>query len=346
MHHLVVHRQLAAAIGDDQDPHAATTVGKDVVQLVPEPTLVDHGQTLLDVTRLGHGDNATVVTDVQHAVLLEDRTQHVLHHHRGRGMRDEARLLVQLLREQIDAQVAVLARLARNRDADDLARTALQDQQIPDADVVARDGDGVGWSAALHHPHVLPHGARGTMRMMMVVIVEVDLLAHGAAVMMRMQQPIRGLLDPVTERVVVPVVVVVAHLGSRLFRNLYGRVVDVDGGAWRMMVVLLVDEVVLKLFRWRSLNSVTILALGHVDLRFGPMGSRVMTIDPDVRLRVVMSMMGLAVNLDVRLRVVVSMMGLSVDLDVRFRVVVVMPMRSAMLVMASVHPSANCSHLA
>lgn len=54
---------------------------------------------------------------------------------------DLARLLVQLLGEEVDAQVAVLARGGRGRDADHLARVALQHQDIADPDVVAGDCD-------------------------------------------------------------------------------------------------------------------------------------------------------------------------------------------------------------
>jgi len=99
---------------------------------------------MLDVTRLSHGYNVAVVVDVENAVLLEDRAKHVLHDDRGRRVRDEARLLVQLLGEEVDTEVAVLAGLGRDGDADDLARTTLEDQEIADADVVAGKGDGVG----------------------------------------------------------------------------------------------------------------------------------------------------------------------------------------------------------
>jgi len=50
---------------------------------------------------------------------------------------------VQLLGEEVNTEVTVLASLRRGGDADDLARAALQDQEIANADVVARDSDGV-----------------------------------------------------------------------------------------------------------------------------------------------------------------------------------------------------------
>lgn len=59
-------------------------------------------------------------------------------------MRDNARLLMKLLGEEVDTKVAVLAGLSRGGDADDLARPVLEDHQVTNADVVARDGEGRG----------------------------------------------------------------------------------------------------------------------------------------------------------------------------------------------------------
>jgi len=71
---------------------------------------------------------------------------------------------VQLLGEEVNTEVAVLASLSRGGDADDLARAALQDQQVADPDVVAGDGDGVGnhgagGSAALSRGFLTGSGA-------------------------------------------------------------------------------------------------------------------------------------------------------------------------------------------
>lgn len=84
------------------------------------------------------------ILQVKNTVLLHDGTAHGLHDDAGGGIVDLARLLVQLLGEQVDAQVAVLAGRGGGRDADDLARVALQHQDVADADVVARDRDCVG----------------------------------------------------------------------------------------------------------------------------------------------------------------------------------------------------------
>ena len=144
MHNLVVNRQLTAVIIDDKHTHAATAIIKRVTETVVQPRLIKHRQALLDITRLSHGDDTAIITNVEDTVLLKDGTEHVLHNDRRGGVRDERRLLMELLGEEIDTQVAVLARLGRGRDADDLARAALEDDQIANADVVAGDGDGVG----------------------------------------------------------------------------------------------------------------------------------------------------------------------------------------------------------
>lgn len=51
---------------------------------------------------------------------------------------------MQLLGEEIDTQVAVLTSGGGGGDADDLARTTLEDQEITEADVVRWNGDSVG----------------------------------------------------------------------------------------------------------------------------------------------------------------------------------------------------------
>ena len=144
MDDLVVNSHLSAIVVDDEDADAATAVVEGLGETLEKVALVNDGQTLLDITSLGHGDNATVLADVKNTVLLEDRTKHVLDND-GRGrVGDEAGLLMELLGEEVNTEVAVLASLGGGGDADDLARAALKDQEIANADVVAGDGDGVG----------------------------------------------------------------------------------------------------------------------------------------------------------------------------------------------------------
>jgi hypothetical protein len=71
---LVVDSHLHTIVIDDEDADAATAVVERLCQAGDETALVKDGKALLDITRLGHGDNATVLTDVENTVLLEDRT--------------------------------------------------------------------------------------------------------------------------------------------------------------------------------------------------------------------------------------------------------------------------------
>lgn len=144
MNDLVVDGHLAAIVVDDEDTDGATAVVEALGETAKEAALVEDGEALLDITGLGHGDDTAIVTDVEDTVLLEDRAEHVLDNNGRAGVADEGRLLVQLLGEEVNTEVTVLTGLSRGGDADDLARTALQDQQVADPDVVAGDGNSVG----------------------------------------------------------------------------------------------------------------------------------------------------------------------------------------------------------
>jgi hypothetical protein len=143
---LVVNSHLHTIIVDDEDADAASAIVERLCQAGEESALIEDRKTLLDIAGLGHSNNATVLTDVENTVLLEDRTQHVLDNDRGGRVGDEAGLLMKLLGEEVDTEVTVLTSLRRGGDADDLAGAALEDQEITDADVVARDGNGAGGS--------------------------------------------------------------------------------------------------------------------------------------------------------------------------------------------------------
>jgi hypothetical protein len=143
---LVVDSHLETIVVDDEDADTASAVVERLCETVEESRLVKDGKALLDITRLGHGNNATILTDVKNAVLLEDRAEHVLDNDGRSRVGDEGRLLMELLGEQVNTEVTVLSSLGGGGDANDLARASLQDQEVADADVVARDGDGVGGS--------------------------------------------------------------------------------------------------------------------------------------------------------------------------------------------------------
>jgi len=90
MDDLVVNGQLETIIVDDEDADAATAVVEGLGKTGREPALVKDGKTLLDIASLGHGNDAAILADVEHAILLEDRAKHVLDND-GRGrVGDEA----------------------------------------------------------------------------------------------------------------------------------------------------------------------------------------------------------------------------------------------------------------
>ena len=125
MDDLVIDGKLATFITDDKNSDATTSIVEVLGETGEEAALVQNGKALLNITCLGHGDDATVITDVQDTVLLENRTEHVLDNDRGRRVGNKRGLFIQLLGEEVNTKIAVLASLGRGGDADDLARTAL-----------------------------------------------------------------------------------------------------------------------------------------------------------------------------------------------------------------------------
>jgi hypothetical protein len=140
---LVVDSHLEAVVVDDEDADAASAIVEGLCQAREKAALVENGKTLLDIASLGHGDDATILADVENTVLLEDRTKHVLDNDGRSRVGDEAGLLMELLGKEVDTEITVLAGLGRGGDANNLARAALEDQEIANANVVAGDGDGV-----------------------------------------------------------------------------------------------------------------------------------------------------------------------------------------------------------
>ena len=286
---LVVDSKLTSAVVDDHNPHTAPTVSKGVIQLVPEGTLVNDGQGLNDVAGLGHGNNAAVV-DVENAILLEDGPEHGLHIDRGGRVAHEAGLFLQLLGEEINPQIAVLAGLSRSRDTDDLARTALEHNEVANTNMVGGDRHGAGSDASgtLNEAIVLAG------RLLAVTLDNSHLFTLVATAMDRMQEAVGGTLDAATEGVVAAFVVVVAHSGFFLVVNfLFGFdvhvfsgcaafVFDVVGGAFAMLVVRSLRGSTLVLYVVGWIGTATILALGDVELGLALRAS--LAFDVDVNL--------------------------------------------------------------
>jgi len=99
---LVVNSELISTIVDDEDANAATTVIERLGEAVEQVALVNDREALLDITSLSHGNDTAVITDVEDTILLEDWTQHVLYNNRWGWVGDEARLLMELLGEQVN----------------------------------------------------------------------------------------------------------------------------------------------------------------------------------------------------------------------------------------------------
>jgi len=129
---------------DDKNADAATTIVERLCQAGEKTALVKDRKTLLNIASIGHGNDGTVLTDVKNTVLLEDRAEHVLDNDGWLRVGDEARLLVELFGEEVNTEITVLSGLGRGGNPDDLARATLKNQEIANADVVARNGDSVG----------------------------------------------------------------------------------------------------------------------------------------------------------------------------------------------------------
>jgi hypothetical protein len=78
---------------------------------------------------------------------------------------------VQLLGEEVNSQVPVLASGRGGGNADDLARAALKDQQIANADVVGGDGDSVGRSGRVARRRVGASTIYGDINLLSVMVV-------------------------------------------------------------------------------------------------------------------------------------------------------------------------------
>lgn len=265
---LVVDDELAATVVDDEGTDGAVAVVERALDLAKEAVVVDDRQALLDVAGLGHADEQAVVADVEDAVLLEDGAEHALHVDGRLRVGVEAGLLLQLLGEEVDAQVAVLAGVGGEADADDLAGAALQDDEVADADEVAGDGDGVearhvaaGFDVAdLIAACVTGAGGAGDFFDDFLAAV-VDYFSSDGAVVVgvtvrvvgvgeRVEDLVGGAFNTTAEAVVVALVVVVAHITlglvelDALFLNYLGGrsatlVFDVVGAAGAATVVSL-----------------------------------------------------------------------------------------------------------
>lgn len=199
---LHVNSEFAAVVVEDESTDAATTRLESGAKTRPQVGLVNNGQALLDIASLGHGNDATTLK-VKHTVLLEDGAEHSLDNHAGSGVGDKGGLFVQLAGKEVNTEIAVLAGGRRGRDANDLARASLQHQEVTNADVVARNGDGVGKVLAGFGGAATGRRSRAIADLYVNVLLMVPTGVNDA---------VSKLVHAVAEGVVVTVFVVVTHL--------------------------------------------------------------------------------------------------------------------------------------
>lgn len=186
---LHVDSHLATVVADDEDTNAAAAGLESLLEAVPQAALVNDGEALLDITGLGHGDNGAIL-HVKNAVLLEHGAEHGLDDDARGRVGDERGLLMQLLGEEVNTEVTVLASGSRGGDADDLARAALEDEDVAKTDVVARDRHGVGGFLGL--------GGRAAG-----AVAGLTNLNLNVVMALRMQDAVSQLVCSVTEGVIV-----------------------------------------------------------------------------------------------------------------------------------------------
>src|SRR5215469_18335405 len=125
---------------------------------------------------------------------------------------------MELLREEVNTEITMLACLGRGGDTDDLARATLKNEEVANADVVAGDGDGVwhhgasvvadrfgvaratGWNADFAFPDN--------------DFFAVDFVAVVTAAVDGVDDAVSSSLQTAAEGVVLSVVVVVSHVSS------------------------------------------------------------------------------------------------------------------------------------
>lgn len=195
--------------------------------------------------------------------MLENGTEHALDDDGWRWVGDEARLFMKLLGEEIYTQVAMLTSLSRGGDTDDLARSTLNHQQITNADMVAGDGDCIRPSATLDEADALTHAFTNTT--WTTFFTHNNLLTIVVIVMMVRVEGVKNAIGSspkaVTEGVVLPVVVVVTHLGLLAVRWIDGCL-GFDSNFSRCGGTTFVFDVV----SW--LGTSTVVTFGDVDLCF------------------------------------------------------------------------------
>lgn len=270
MNNLVIDRQFRPAIIHHQSPDTAPPVTESATDLSKQTPLFNDRQVGFDVPSLGDGSQVAVVADVKDAVLFEDGTEHGLDDDGGGGVGDERLIFVQLAGEEVDPEVAVLAGLWRGADADDLAGSALQDDEVAGADEVAGDRHRVGRAtsttasgATLHVTDSLADAFAWSMATFLLDdhFLPVVVITMTVTTTQRVQDTIGSTLDSAAEGVVATFVVVVTHIVSVVASFVFYKLLpfDLDFFVRTNALVLVFDLVA-------GICSTTIVPFGDVDL--------------------------------------------------------------------------------
>jgi hypothetical protein len=138
---LEVNDELLVTIADDEDTNGTRAASESLVDLLVEVTLGNDGDASLDLADVGLDVERSILTGLDDLVLLEGWGQHGVEDHGWRWVADNADFLNQAVGEKVNTEVSVLASGSGGCDADDLAWALLEDDQVTDTDVVARDGE-------------------------------------------------------------------------------------------------------------------------------------------------------------------------------------------------------------
>jgi len=232
MDDLHVDDQLAAAVVDDHDTDTASAISKCSINALEQVVLVSNRQTLLDITGLSYGDNPADLADVQDTVLLEDRSQHGLDNHGWGWVADEGGLFVQLAGEKVNTKIAVLSGLRRHADTDDLRRTALEKENVTNADEVALNRHATAAETWFNEADLLNGGREGSWTGGLSSIGDNYILTASIMVMVgeRVQHTVGSSLHTAAEAVILAFVVVVTHVSFDWLIDLDFFLLDSDFG--------------------------------------------------------------------------------------------------------------------
>ena len=169
---------------------------------------------------------------------------------------------MKLLCEEVHSEIAMLAGLSGGGDSNNLARTTLENQEVTNADVVARNGDGiVRMAATLNITDRLMHTIADARWTTLAIFFLNDYLLALMLGREWVEDTVSGFLEAVTEGVVMTLVVVVSHSWSTFFLyNSFGFDSFLSG------VVMVATAFEFDVVGW--INASAVVTLSNVDFCF------------------------------------------------------------------------------